>query len=563
MSDLASQHKEREHFFSAAKLMSALTVLSRIAGMLRAMAVASLGATALTDAFALAFRIPNLFRRLFAEGALSAAFVPIFTETLEQGPDGMEKGRKLLANSMALLTVLMCVLMVLLEIGLVIWAACYPGREDRELLIRLTSIMLPFMVTICMLALGSAALNCRGHFAYPAATPIILNMVIVAAAWFVAPLWKGNIPAQLTVIAVSVSVAGVLQLAGALWLLHHSGFGLAWRLRPIEPGIRPMLRQMAPMLIALGFLQLTELLESVLAWMLRADTAGEAFHVFGLTLEKPLNAGVLQRIDAARYLYQFPLGVLAISLGVAVFPLLSRYAARGDFANLRQSLNRALRLAFMEGIATGTGLFVLAEPITRLLYRHGRYTEADVQQSAFIVQMYCLGMWAYCTYQIFVRTFYAVKEARTPMRISCTLAGVHFVLVSLLIWNKNLGPGAFGLATAVTFSLDTLLQAHFLRKKLGRIGGRGLVMSIARSLVAAGAMAGAIKLLEHAMVQHGAKNWMVVAACVPAGAAVFVLVALVLRAPELAEFVGAVRDRKKKGDKVEIPTDDPAEADDV
>lgn len=542
-----SEHKEREHFFAAAKVVAGLTVLSRIAGMLRAMAIASLGANALTDAFAFAFKIPNLFRRLFAEGALSSAFVPVFTETMEEGESGLPKASRLLANAMGLLALFMVSLMVVLSAGLCAWGTFWPGEADRQLLILLAVVMLPFMVTICLLALGSAALNCRGHFVYPASTPIIMNIIVVAAAWFVAPMWQEDLSAQLKVVAASITIAGIVQFAGVFWLLKRNGFALRPRLRPIEPGIRPMLRLMTPMLVGLGMLQFVELLETGIAWALRGKP-GETINLFGWVLNMPLDYGVLQRLDAARYLYQFPLGVLATSLGVAVFPLLSRYAARGDMPNLRDSLNRALRLALMEGLATGTGLYILAEPLTWLLYRHGNFTPADVAQSAGILRMYVMGMWAYCSCQILPRAFYAAKDTVTPLKISCSLAIVDFSLVSGLIWVPGVGAAAFGLATAITFSLIALVMGYTLRKRWGAIGGRKLALSVGRSLAACAAMAAVLWAMQHWLLA-AARPAVIVAACVPAGALVFLTVAFLLRAPELGELLGPLAEklRKKKG----------------
>ena len=234
-----SEHHEREHFFGAAKVMAVLTLGSRLMGMLRAMAIASLGATRSTDAFSLAFKIPNLFRRLFGEGALSAAFVPVLTETSEK--EGPQKTSKLLANALGLLTLFLSCLLVVILAGLLIWEAFWPGGADRRLLVVLLALMLPFMVTVCLLALGSAALNCRGHFAYPAAAPILLNVIIIAAAVFLAPMVTRDVPGQLCVIAASVTVGGAVELAGALWMLHRHGFSLRMRLRPgffpfVEPG---------------------------------------------------------------------------------------------------------------------------------------------------------------------------------------------------------------------------------------------------------------------------------------------------------------------------------------
>ncbi len=530
-------HREREHFFRGAKTIAGLTLLSRVLGMLRDMAIVWLGARWQNDAFQFAFAIPNLFRRLFGEGALSAAFVPVFTEAAEQG--GLERARRLLSNAMGLLSVCLLIVMLLAMGGFVVWSAYSPARPDRQFLALLSNLMLPFMVTMCLLALGSAALNCRGHFAYPAAAPILMNLCILAAAWLVAPLWKGDRAGQLTVIAAAVSVSGVLQLAGVLWLLKRHGFSLRATVWPVQEEVRRMLKLMAPMLLGIGFLQISSLFDYVIAWLFAVREFSSTVVLFGYEFHRPLSEGVLVRLAAAQRLYQFPMGVLAISLGVAVFPLLARYASRGDLPNLRDSVNRAMRLAMMEGLATGAGLFLLAGPIVGLIYRHGDFRQADAAHSAFILRMYVLGLWAFCTHQIILRAFYSLKDPITPLKVSCVMAGLYMVLVSVLIWVPQVGAGAFGLTAAVTFSLNVLVLALLLRKRIGRIGGRKLLASTLRSLVSCAVMAGVVLLLRRGL--GGCSNGLVVAVCVPAGAAAFVATAWLLRAPELGELLGAVR----------------------
>ena len=532
--DAASrQQAEREGFFNKVKIVAGLTLLSRVLGMLRDIAITSLGASRTTSAFVLAFKIPNLFRRLFGEGALSAAFVPVFSETAEKS--GFERAARLFANALGLLAVTISSVVVALWLGLLVWGALFPGQWDRQLLLRLLSLMLPFTITTCLLALGSAALNCRGRFAYPAFAPILLNVFLIAAAWLVAPMWRDRLEGQLTVIAAAVTLAGAAQLVGVLWLLKRTGFSTRPRLRPVEEGIKPILKLMLPMIIGLGFLQISELLSDLIAWVFSATAHAPTIYLFGREVQRPLGEGVLMRVYAAQRLYQFPMGVLAISLGVVVFPLFSRYAARGDLPNLRESLNRAVRLAVLEGLAAGVGLFVLAEPITRLIFLHRRFTPADAASSAFILRIYVLGLWAYCTYQIFVRAFYSLKDTRTPLLISCCLVVPNLAMVAGLIWVPWLGAGAFGVATAVTFSLNAVILGVLLRRRIGPFGGRKLAFSLARSLLACAAMAGTIRLLLASLA--GRADWIVVAICVPAGAAVFVLVAWLLRCPELGELL--------------------------
>jgi putative peptidoglycan lipid II flippase len=528
-------NREREHFFSAAKVVAGITLISRVFGLFRDMGITSLGANRSTDAYGLAFQIPNLFRRLFGEGALSSAFVPVFTDTAEKS--GFEKASRLLANAMALLAVFLTAVMLLVEIGFVV-VALLPGPEDRKLLLTLATIMFPYMVTVCLLALGSAALNCRGHFAFPAAAPIIFNIVGIVAAWWIAPILKGNLSGQLMIVAFSVIAAGVIQLIAVLWLLRKSGFSMRLRLTPIEPGIKQILKLLMPIVLGLGFLQISELLQTIISWNLTSMAVAPDINIFGWVLHKPLTEGVITRVNAARALYQFPMGVLAISLGVAVFPLLTRYAARNDIVNLRDSINRALRLALMEGIATGVGLYILAEPIVKVIYARRNFSPADAAQAAFVLQMYVLGMWAYCSYQILARAFYSMKDTTTPLRVSCALVGVNLLMLVTMVWIPWLGAGAFGLSTAITFAINAVVLVYLLRKRLGLFGGRKILASVVRSVIAAAVMSAVIYLLLWLM--KDTRNWIVVLTCVPAGAVVFVGTVWMLGAAEISEFRGGL-----------------------
>jgi putative peptidoglycan lipid II flippase len=538
---LQDEHIEREHFFSSAKTVAVITLVSRVFGMLRDMAITSLGASRLTDAYGLAFQIPNLFRRLFGEGALTSAFVPVFTETVERS--GFEKACRLFSNAFALLAVALTAIMAVVEIIFLV-TALLPGPEDRKLLMVLASIMFPYMVTVCLLAMGSAALNCRGHFAYPAAAPIILNIFGIVTAWWLAPILREDLSGRLVIVAIGVTSAGVVQLTAVLWLLGRSGFSLRLRLKPIEEGIVPMLKLLAPVLLGLGFLQISELLGTVISWNLTAVPEHPTINIFGWMLHRPLNPGVIVRVNAARALYQFPMGVLAIPVGVTVFPLLTRYAARGDIVNLRGSINRALRLALMEGISTGVGMFILAEPIVKLIYTRRNFTASDAAQSAFILKMYAIGMAAYCSYQILTRAFYSFKDTVTPLKISCWLVFLNLGMLVPMLWIPSLGAGAFGLSTAITFTINAVILIYLLRRRLGLFGGRKILLSVMRTVAGCAVMAGVVYLLRYQLGDM--RNWVVVAVCVPAGAISFFAAVWILGAPELGELMGGIKAVKEQ-----------------
>jgi putative peptidoglycan lipid II flippase len=301
-----------------------------------------------------------------------------------------------------------------------------------------------------------------------------------------------------------------------------------------------VLKLLLPILLGLGFLQISELLATIISWNLTATELAPDINLFGWILHRPLTPGVITRVNAARALYQFPMGVLAISLGVAVFPLLTRYAARNDIVNLRDSINRALRLALMEGIATGVGLYILAGPIIKVIYARRNFSPADADQAAFVLQMYVLGMWAYCSYQILARSFYALKDTTTPLKVSCSLVVVNLLMLVTMIWIPQLGAGAFGLSTALTFAINAAVLAYLLRKRLGLFGGRKILISVTRSIIASAVMAAVIYILEWYM--GPVANWVIVLICVPTGAFTFLAVVWLMGAPEIGELRGLKQD---------------------
>lgn len=547
-SSQSSQHQERERSFGAAKLIAAITLLSRCAGLLRDLVQAWLfGVTRVTDAFNLAFIIPNLFRRLFGEGALSAALVPVFTEVMEL--QGRQKAAALLANVLGLLGLLLCGLCLLIELGLLAFLFATPeqGAENisRRLLLGYTGIMLPFMITICLLAVGSAALNCVGHFAYPAAAPIVLNVGIIIANVWLARYWHTQ-DIQLGIVAASVVVSGVLQLVLLIWVLKAHNLPFMPKLWPIQPGVRKILTLMLPMLLPLGLLQFNSLFDGLLAWLLTATKESPTLTILGVTLYKPLQEGVVTVIGNAQRIYQFPLGVLVTALGTAIFPLFSRYAARGETDNLRDSVNRALRLAMFEGLPSGVGMILLAGPLTALLFAWKNFTPQNAASVAHVVTFYGLGVWAFCCQQILLRAFYAQKDTRTPLKVACWLVGVNFLLNLALIWIPWIRQGAFGLSTSITGTINVIILAVILRRRLGRMGLRSLLTSVARIAIATLAMGLAVWFSQDplAHLAGGGKLWPNLARVfggIGAGMLAFFLVCILLRAPELRELLGRSR----------------------
>ena len=541
--------REQEHFFGAAKRVAGLTMLSRILGLVRDMVLVPLGGPRVADAFWLAFSVPHYFRRLFGEGALSAAFVPVFTETAEK--HGWDRARRVLGNTAGLLALVLAALVVLIELGLLASLLLAPGPWHRQLTLQLTMLMLPFMFGICMLALCSAALNSRGHFTYPAAAPILLNVGMILAGAWLAPVLGRSEGEQFVVVGIAVVACSVVQLLGAIWLLRRTQLAARWTLRPVLPEIRQIAARMAPTVIPLSMVQLSDLAGRVIAITFTATGADPTTQPY-----LPLLPGVVRCHHVAGRLYQFPMGVLGISIATVVFPLFSRCAARDDRAGMREALNRALRLCFFLGIPAGVGLIVLAQPAVAVIFQRGGFRAIDTGRAAAMLQMYCLAMPAYFCVHILLRAFFARKETRTPMILSAILAGANVLLVLGGIFTP-LRSRALGLATAITSAVNAIVLAWVLRRRLGRLGLRTVAASTLRVAGATAAMAAVVAAVrwplapafDHAAAwlgRPGAAQLLLVVAGVAAGGAVFLLAARLLRCEEL-RILGRGLRKKSQG----------------
>lgn len=536
--DNANADHEQEHFFSAAKVVAGLTMVSRVLGMVRDIVLVPLGLPATADVFWTAFGIPHMFRRLFGEGALSAAFVPVFTDAAEEG--GWVRAKKVLANTAGLLAVVLTVLVAIIEIGLAIWLVLSDqgpaGQEIKQrLTIEFTMIMLPFTIFICMLALCSAALNAKGHFAYPAAAPILLNIGLICTAVFVAPAISGADVPQFRVVGVGLVVCSIGQLAGALWLLKRNGILARWNLRPILPEIRQIVKRMAPTALPLGLVQLGDQLMRIIALALTRTEAAPWL---------PLAPGVVRGQYLAGRLYQLPLGVLAISIATVVFPLMSRCSARSDLPGLRDVINRALRLCLFLAIPSGVALIIIAEPTIVLGFQRGDFTAADSAMAAGMLRMYCIGMPAYFCSHILLRAFFARKDTRTPMYSAVVATSLSLVLMYLGCYTP-LKSDALGLATSIAAGLNVSWLLWVLHRKVGNLGMRSLLKSTAKTIVATIVMAAAIVATQLAL-DAGWQRWLgsavflgrlvVLVGTVVAGSAAFLIVARLLQCRELGEL---------------------------
>jgi len=530
-------------FHRSIGLVALLTLVSRFLGLARDVLSAGVfGVGATWSAFSIAWTIPNLFRRLFGEGALSASFIPVFTDYLET--KGRAEALRLWGVVTALLAVLLGVLLLIGE-GVVLGLLALSGVSGSgALLLTLTAVMLPYAFFICLVALKGAVLQSLRHFAMPALAPVVLNVCWIVAVGVLVPRVGGGPSRQIFVLAVAILAAGVLQLAIQFPALKRLGASLklAWDVH--HEGVRRIVRLMAPMLLGLAIFQLNILLDKAIAWGLAAREGGpQALHIFGWTVALPMKEGAAAALYWADRLYEFPVGVFGIAVATVIYPTLSAHAARQAIPEMLADLRKAMRLVIFVGLPAGVGLILLRVPIVSLFYGRGAFLRNpdNVARVAGILALYATAVWAYCANQVLVRGYYAMKDSKTPVKVGAAMVGLNLVLNLTLIW--FLAEGGLALATAIAAVARLAVLALILRRRLGTFGGRELAASAATSavgtLVMAAAVGGMMAVLRRTPVD-AALGPKVIAVALPLAAGVFVYLAAtwLLRAREVRELLG-------------------------
>ncbi|HMQ15606.1 MAG TPA: murein biosynthesis integral membrane protein MurJ [Phycisphaerae bacterium] len=536
---------------SSAKLVALCTLVSRVTGLLRDILLArAFGVGWVQDAFSAAFLVPNLFRRLFGEGALTAAFVPTFTRVLAH--QGRPAAWALFARALTLMTSALVVLTLLGELLVGALWLMLPAGHPYVLPLALTAVMLPFMVSICLLALVASLLNCLGSFVVPALASVVLNIVMIAGIVWAAPWFGGDDPArQVFGVAWSVVAAGLLQLAFVYPAMRARGVPLGWRFETHDPVVREMLARIVPVMLGQGVLMLSTFLDSLICVLLTRIDSHPHLSLLGLRLAYPLEEGALAAVTFAQRLYQFPLGVLVISLATVALPAFSRLAAQSDWNGWAAQVRAMIRLAVFEGLLAGSMLVVLAVPITRLLFEYGRFDQAATQRSAYVAMFYGFGLCAFCAQHIVLRGFYSLHDVRTPVWISCAILPLNLLLTLLLIWLPSVREAALAISSSVTSSAAVLIGIALLsRRQSEALLDADTLLALARMLLAAilaatavyGLRAASLPLLEDVpgvlpRRLLDALGWL----CV--GSGVYVAAAWLLRLPEAAALLRERRPR--------------------
>lgn len=470
--------------FSGLRVVSLLTLLSRILGLIRDIGMATLfGNGPVMDAFSVAFRIPNLARRLFGEGALAAAFLPVFIREKERG--GLESAWRVASAVLAVLAIVLCLCVLAGELLLWgLWALLDVGPE-AQLLIGLTAVMLPYLVLVCLVAQVSAVLHGSGRFAAPAFAPAILNLVWIAAIWLLAPRFDTPM-GQVYAVATCITLAGMLQLAAMLPVLRQVGFRFDPLWRTAKSQVGGIVSTMVPVVIGLSITQLNTLADSLIAWGFSRSEAGPAFMPIPGVPAYPLEPGTASALYFGQRMYQFPLGLFGVALGTVLFPVLAQHAERGRLRDLREDLALGVRLVTVIGLPASLGLILLAERMTALLFRHGAFDASDARQTSAMIACYGVAVWAYGGLLIIHRGFYAVGDRVTPLRVGLVAVALNLSLSLTLIW--VIGGTGLALATSIAAMLQVTIATWLIQQRIGGFDQRNLASTAGRAAVASAIM---------------------------------------------------------------------------
>ena len=509
------------------------TLLSRVTGLFRDTLIAhTLGggaAGAAADAFAVAFRVPNLLREVVGEGALTSAFLPAYAGRAASGDrDG---ARRLFRTVLTLLVLGLSALSAAAVAFLLLVPAEWFRPEDAaktRLILDLCAWCFPYSVLVCSSAIFAAVLQAEGRFAAPALAPAAMNLAWIAATAAFLPLFPDDPAGRARAVAGSVLVGGAAQAAVALPVLRRLGISLVPRLDLRHPDLRLVLRRLAPAVLGLAPVQANLLVNALIA---EAFIAGD---------------GANSALYYSSRLLQLPLALVGISVAVAGFPVFARLAAEGRRGDLGLAVAGSLRATTFLALPAAAGLAVLALPVVTALFRHGRFAAEDAAAAAEVLRWALPGLPAYCGLQVMTRAFHSSGDTATPVRVGAASVALNFGLNLLLV--GPMGAPGLALSTAVTawvnLAVLVLLARHHLRLRgLRSVAGTGLRTAGLAAVSAAAALGAAAGLARLLPGDGFAASVAVAAVGVAAGAAAFALPAFLLRSPDAAEFHAALARR--------------------
>jgi putative peptidoglycan lipid II flippase len=556
-----------DRFVKHANLMSSLTLLSRFGGLVRDKACSYfIGVDTSWAAFWMGFQFPNLFRRIFGEGALTAVFVPAYTETLEkQGP---EKAAKLANATLTLLLLVLSGITLLGEAILIPVALSANVLGPNRLAAAMIAIMLPYCVLVCAVALMGAIATVHEKFAAQSLSPLILNFLMAAAAAASALLTTRGYPIEKRIfwVAFAVLLAGVIQVIQMVPTLRAGGLQLRPVLAFSSAGLGAVIRPMLPMVIGYSAVQVNTFLDTQIAWWFSPDGHGGANHftLLGHVFPVAMLAGAGAKLSVAQRIYLLPVGIFGVAMATAIFPTMARAAANGEREELKRLLVAGLRKTLFLSLPTSFGMILVAWPLIQLVYLGGKVTEADTWRAYWASIFFCLGIWAFEAQMVITRVFFVLKDTKTPAKVSVAMVAFNLLLNLTLIW--PLKEGGIALATTIAATAQSVILLLILRRRLGPLGLKSLGGNVGRGLAATCVMAAAGLAIaaipmpwEHAgqltVSEKLLTSFIKLPALVAVSAAIYLGLTKLMGMPEVGEvpFVGRFLRPRKKAAAVATP----------
>jgi putative peptidoglycan lipid II flippase len=496
------------------------TMASRILGLVRDIVIATMFGNKMRDIFFFAYRIPNLFRRLLGEGAFSAAFIPVFNDYLAK-----EKKEEAFQITSGIFNLLFLILFFLTIVSILL--APYFIRltgfniQERLLATGLLQIMLPLMIFVCLAALIMGVLNSFGNFGVPAFAPAIFNIFVIISVFTICSRLKYPV----------MGLAFGVILGGAGQLLFQVPFAL-------KKGFSPLLKinYRHPAVKKVGLLFLPAAFGSAI---LPINTLVDTFFATRWT-------GGVSALWFSNRLVQLPLALFGIAIATVVFPTMARQVSLKRIKELKETLSYALGLAFFTTIPAGIGLIVLRVPILRLLFQYKKFTAYDTSATAWALLFYSLGLFAFGAVIILVKVFYSLKDTRTPAKLTCFMVISNIILDLILM--GPLKQGGLALATSLVAVLNMSLLFWLLRKRIGRLGGRGILTNFIRILIASSLMGIVCWLVARAFEPYVVTigfRVLQVGVTIAAGLMTLVIASTILRIKEMKTILEIVTGRAR------------------
>lgn len=510
-----------------------LTLISRILGLLRDNLFARfVGASFASDAFLIAFKLPNMFRALFAEGAFASAFIPMFNKKVaDKDGDGLASGITFAEQALAVLLPVLLVMTLILEVGAwyvtLVLSGGFNGVGDAEFAyaVELARFTIPYLMFISLVSLFGGILNSLGKFWVNAAAPILLNVTLIAALL----LFSGSDPKETARYqAIAVSVAGLLQLVWLAWACRNHGVSLKWRRPRLNPEMRKLLSLVWPAAAGAGAVQINLVVSTALAASM-------------------LPEGSVTYIYMADRLNQLPLGLIGIGLGTVLLPTISRQLGAGEDSQAINTQNRGMELALLLTLPATVALIVCGLPITAALFGYGRYGADDVFATSQALAAFSIGLPSYILVKVLTPGYYARHDTKTPVRYAVISMVVNLVLnLAFIPTIGHIGPP---LATAIAATVNVALLYFTLRKRGHFVADAQLIRRSWRLALAALLMGAAMwPLLGFFMPYTDGSWWMrgaAMAVLVGTGCLVYAVATLALRAFTIADLKSQFSRKRK------------------